>query len=386
MRRRGVLFHVQHLLGVGHLFRAAVLCRALVGEGLKVTVLSGGPPIPEADFGGAEVIQLPALRVLDETFATYVDEAGRPVDSAWEARRRDLVLATFARLKPEVLMVEMFPFGRRRLRFELLPLLKAAMRAAPRPVIVSSVRDVLTARRPERMSEMATLVGQFFDAVLVHGDPAVLPFEASFPRAAEIAERLHYTGYVAPPAPSRGGPAAPGWGEVVVSAGGGAVGEALLRAALAARPLSDHARGRPWRLLAGHNLPDARLQAIQSAAPAGVRVERSRPDFASLLANCAVSISQGGYNTVVDVVNARARAVIVPFSGAGETEQRLRGERLQELGLAWVVDEETLSPSALAAAVDRALEAPRPRTTRIGLDGANKAAKLLAAWAARGHA
>ncbi|MFQ5984174.1 MAG: glycosyltransferase family protein [Alphaproteobacteria bacterium] len=385
MRSQHILLHVQHLLGVGHLFRAAVLTRALVAEGLEVTVLSGGPPVAEVDFGAADVIKLPALRVLDETFASYVDDAGRPVDAAWEARRRELVLATFARLKPAALIVEMFPFGRRRLRFELLPLLDAAVRAEPRPVVVSSVRDVLTARRPDRIRETAALARQFFDAVLVHGDPTVIPFEASFPRAAEIAGRLHYTGYVAPPAPRRGRPSAPGWGEVVVSAGGGAVGEALLQAALAAPSLSGRARGRPWRLLVGRNLPDARLGAMRSAAPPGVQVARNRPDFPKLLANCAVSVSQGGYNTVVNVLNARARAVIVPFSRAGETEQLLRGERLRELGLAWIVNEARLSPTALAAAVDRALKGPRPRTMGIALDGADKAAKLVAAWAARGH-
>ena len=34
--------------------------------------------------------------------------------------------------------------------------------------------------------------------MLVHGDPGLVPFEASFPAAPEIADRLVYTGYVAP--------------------------------------------------------------------------------------------------------------------------------------------------------------------------------------------
>jgi predicted glycosyltransferase len=40
-------------------------------------------------------------------------------------------------------VIELFPFGRRQMRFELLPLLEAARARSPRPWIISSVRDVL---------------------------------------------------------------------------------------------------------------------------------------------------------------------------------------------------------------------------------------------------
>ena len=37
-----VLFYVQHLLGIGHLKRAATRARACAAAGLEVTVVSGG--------------------------------------------------------------------------------------------------------------------------------------------------------------------------------------------------------------------------------------------------------------------------------------------------------------------------------------------------------
>ena len=51
----------------------------------------------------------------------------------------------------------------------------------------------------------------------------------------------------------------------------------------------------------------------------------------SLLAGAGVSISQAGYNTLMEVVQARARAVAVPFAGGNETEQTLRARRLGRL-------------------------------------------------------
>ena len=48
-----------------------------------------------------------------------VDESGLPIDDAWRAARTSLLLETFARVEPAVLLVETFPFGRKLLSFEI---------------------------------------------------------------------------------------------------------------------------------------------------------------------------------------------------------------------------------------------------------------------------
>jgi predicted glycosyltransferase len=60
-----VLFYVQHLLGIGHLKRAATLARGLAADGLEVTLVSGGFPVPELDTGGARFVQLDPVRATD---------------------------------------------------------------------------------------------------------------------------------------------------------------------------------------------------------------------------------------------------------------------------------------------------------------------------------
>ena len=60
-----VLFYVQHLLGIGHLKRAALICRALAAAGLDTTLVSGGMPVPGLDIGGARLHQLPPLRKIE---------------------------------------------------------------------------------------------------------------------------------------------------------------------------------------------------------------------------------------------------------------------------------------------------------------------------------
>jgi len=372
-----VLFYVQHLLGIGHVKRAVTLAHAMRGEGLEVVLVSGGEDVPVIDTGGVTFVQLPPVRAADKSFKVLLGESGNPIDDAWKARRRDLLLDLFQRTRPRILILELFPFGRRQIRFELIPLLDAARAARPRPAIVSSVRDILVEKvKRQRNDEMVTLATTYFDAVLVHGDPALISFDATFPLAAELKGRIHYTGYVVDRAAVAAVAALPASGEVVVSAGGGAVSEDLLRCAIETRPLT--ALGdRTWRLLVGYNLPESRFAELRANAPAGVIVERARPDFLSLLAASRLSISQGGYNTVSEILATGTRGIIVPYAGGEETEQTIRAGLLAERDLVQVVEERHLDPRRLAAAV-AAAEAMTPSADPgVRLDGAEASARIV---------
>ena len=365
-----VFFYVQHLLGIGHLKRAAILARALADAGFEVTLVSGGAPVP----GMRVDIQLPPASAADSSFKTLLDEAGQPIDEAWKRHRAAALLDAWRASRAEVLLVELFPFGRRQMRFELLPLLEDARRLAPRPLVVCSVRDLLQSR-PEREAETAELAARLFDRILVHGDPRLAPFERTFGAARQLEDRLHYTGYVVGDA----GRAQGGEAEVLVSAGGGAVGRRLLEAAMLARSRT-LLRGATWRVLAGINCSEADFQALGRSAQPGVVLERSRDDFAALLANCALSISQAGYNTVAETLQARVRAVLVPFAAGGESEQTLRAQLLAERGAAVMLDESALTAQSLAEAVNRAARAPRPAADLVDLNGARRSAELLREW------
>jgi len=372
--RPGVMFYVQHLLGIGHLKRAATLARAFGEAGLDVTLVSGGQEVPGLQIGSAEFVQLAPLRAADSSFRDLVNDGDEIIDDDFRETRRRALLDTFHRIRPSIILTELFPFGRRQLAFEILPLLEAARSQRPRPCIVSSVRDILVeSPKPERTAEMLQRAEQYYDLVLVHGDPAFVPFDETFPPARRIADKIRYTGYVVE-APTVG--SGDGDGEVIVSAGGGALSEPLFRAAMAARRLT-RLRDRQWRMLAGYALPEEDFRALQSEAPAGVMVERARSDFTQLLAGCALSISQGGYNTVMDILAAKARAVIVPFSGGAETEQTLRARRLSANGAFQVVSDAELSSETLAQAADAALDNPPAGAGALNVEGAAASAGIL---------
>jgi predicted glycosyltransferase len=372
---RRVFFYVQHLLGIGHLRRAAVLARALVAGGFDVLLVSGGAPVEGLALGGARFHQLPPLRAADESLRDLARLDGGPVDEAFQRQRTAGLLGLLRAEAPDVVLTEQFPFGRTRLRFELLPLLEAARGLPKPPLIACSVRDVVRRARPERVAETEQILQRLFDAVLIHGDPRLVPFDRSFAGWARIQERAFYTGYVSERDLAQGMQSAEGKGEVVVSVGGGAVGAPLLEAAIAARPKTALA-DRPWRLLLGENLP-ARDRAALAGAK-GITIEPARSDFTTVLGNATLSISQAGYNTVIETLRCADRAVLVPFASDRESEQADRAEALAERGMVAVVAPGTLSAQSLADAVGRALAGPSLKSfPACDVDGGPKTVALL---------
>ena len=367
-----VFFYVQHLLGIGHLRRAATLARALASNGFDVLLVSGGAPSANLDLGAARFHQLPPVRAIDDKLKVLGHLDGMPVDEAFRDRRSRELLALLQSEAPDIVMTEQFPFGRTQLRSELLPLVQAAAALQPRPRIVSSVRDVVReSASAERIDEMVGWFDRYFDSVLIHADPNLVSFDKSFAAWDRIKDRAHYTGYVVDTDLSRQPQGDAGKGEVIVSAGGGAVGEPLLRAAIAARPLTS-LKDLTWRLLVGSNMRTT-LDAGE-----GVIVEPARADFPTLLKNATLSISQGGYNTVIETLAFADRAVIVPFATDRETEQTRRAEILARRGMIQMVPENQLDGSRLAAAVERALAGRSIRSfPRCDANGGAATAGLL---------
>ncbi|MXQ12860.1 glycosyltransferase [Microvirga makkahensis] len=362
-----VLIVVTHLLGAGHLTRAAALARAFSQAGHATTLVSGGSPARPAGLDGVAFVQLPPVRILGTDFTTLLDEDGAPVDNFRLAERRILLLDTLRTFRPDIVITELFPFGRRVLAGEFMTFLKDARSLDPGPRILCSIRDILAPpSKPERIEETHARILENYEAVLVHGDPRIVPLEATWPVDERIRPLIRYTGYVDEnPEPLEQGDRK----GILVSGGSSAASLPLYRAAIAA---AQEIADRPWRILIGRGVTDADFTALRHGAPSHVTIERARPDFRNLLAHAELSVSQAGYNTVVDLLRSHAKAVLVPFEAGQETEQRLRAERLKALGLAEIVPEADLSPQRLAEAVRHGLSRQQSLPPSIDLDGARE--------------
>jgi predicted glycosyltransferase len=372
-----LLFYCQHSLGIGHLTRSFALAAALA-ERFHVVFLNGGRlppglPVPR----GIQLIDLPPLG-MDDGHTVISRDAAHDDVAQVQLQRRALIDAAVRRHRPAIVLVELFPFGRKKFAGEILPLIRQARQQPGAPArIVCSLRDILVdARRDQQHHDDRArwLAERYFDAVLVHSDPSFARLEASFHPRKPLTVPVHYTGYVVP---ARALAASePRGAHLLVSAGGGIVGDALFRTALQARALLREPL--PMRLIAGPFLPDAQWLALQQAARAftGVEVLRQVPDMVAQMRTARASISQCGYNTALDIVVSGVPALVVPYATAGETEQTERAQRMAALGAMQCLRAAELTPQRLADGIEALLRF-EPRAAVLVLDGAERSAELL---------
>ena len=174
---------------------------------------------------------------------------------------------------------------------------------------------------------------------------------------------VHYTGFVVRDGAGRRRRAASTWWSRRAA---GCVGEPLLRAAAEAQP----ATGVPMRLIAGP-APARRRVAARCARWRGRRLElrRTVPDLGAELRAARASVSQGGYNTALEVVRSGVPGAAVPYATPEEDEQTRRARRLERLGAVRVLAPERLVAATLAAELRRLL-AFEPRPASVDLEGA----------------
>jgi len=388
-----VVFYCQHVLGIGHFFRSLELARAFRRH--RLFLVTGGPgvdvPMPEH----VTEYRLPPLEMDPEFTALFPAERGRSLEEVQE-ERRNLLVSLFATNSVDLFVVELYPFGRRRFGFELLPVLEGIRRGDLGGTrVVCSLRDILVEKknRDTYESRVLDLLNRYFHALLVHADPSVVSLDATFRRRAEIEIPLAYTGFVTPRPPEgsrerlrRRLGLGSGDRLLVASAGGGRVGAPLLQAVLDAYDLMARRRHLLLHLFTGPYMEESDVASLaaRSTFLPGVHVERFTGEFLSFLAAADLSISMAGYNTCMNLLAAEVPALVWPF--AQNQEQRLRADRLAGLGALRVLNDGDLEPDRLAVLMEETMASGTGgRRAVVNLDGAAETVRWLEAWCGEGR-
>lgn len=359
-----VMFVVTHLLGTGHLSRVLTLADAFLDAGHEPLVVSGGFPTPHLERDSIRVRHLPPLRSDGTNFSRLLTPDGE-ADDSYHTSRKSKLLDALADFRPDVLITELFPFGRRNLKAEFQTLLNGT---SGKTLVLSSIRDVLAP--PGKASKLTfanEMIASLYDGVLVHSDPELIPLHLSWPVSESLARKLHYTGFVAQrpmePVQARQG--------ILVSTGGGAVGDKVFEAAIDAAALAPDLQ---WTLVVGG--VEDRVNAFAKAAPMNVSVQGLVPDFRSRLAIAEASVSLVGYNTAMDLLQSGTPGVLVPFDAGNEVEQSIRANALSDLSALEVVPETHLSGPRLLNTL-RGIIAKGTRLPRHeNMDGASRSVEV----------
>lgn len=161
---------------------------------------------------------------------------------------------------------------------------------------------------------------------------------------------------------------------MLVSAGGGSVGDSLYECALEAARLMPGTR---WRILVGGNDAANRIARFEAARSPAL-IEAARSDFRQMLRHAAASVSMCGYNTALDLLQAGTPAVLVPFDAGKEVEQSLRAGSLAPLDGIEVIKTADLTPVGLTQAVRTVMAAHVRATDGFRFDGAARTVEIAA--------
>ncbi|MDX1738026.1 MAG: glycosyltransferase, partial [Alphaproteobacteria bacterium] len=344
---------------------------------------NGGFPENLPNHQASHFHQLPPVKARNGDFNDLIDENGQPINPEWWQNRQVLLLNLFEDIQPDIIVTESFPFARRKFKQELIPLLeKAKSEHIP---IVASIRDILVdPKKPKKRQFAIDLITKFYEAVLIHGEKEITPLEASFPGTEAIADKLFYTGYVSDSFNDEAALKAtqPPISQVIISAGGGAVGEEIYLMAAKAKANCASTNG-IWRFLLGPNLPDAAKEKLSAFADVdkNIVLEDARPDFRDLLGNADLSISQFGYNTAMDILATGIKSISIPYAENDESEQTIRAEIFAKRNLTTPLNQKALTSTLLSDIIEEKLSQaennPPQGHDLFDLDGATKSAKYI---------
>lgn len=374
-----VMFYCQHILGIGHLVRSMEIVRGLIQD-FHVCFINGGEVIPEFDIPpGVEVVNLPAIKTDAEFKELQVVDNLQSLEQVQSIRCNQL-LKVFEQFQPDILIVELFPFGRRRFGFELIPLLEKAKVSQTK--IVSSLRDIVVTKQDKVRHEqkVCKLMNQYFDLLLIHGDPKFINLEESFSRVKDLKAQVYYTGYVVQPPPEKiNHDINSDRPTILVSVGGGRFGHELLDCVVQTAPILEKTLPlHHIQIFTGPFMPQEKFLQLQkmAAGQTNITIDRYTNQLMAYMKQADLSISMSGYNTTMNILMTGVRAMLLPFTGNDDREQSIRANKLAQLGIVKTICQEDLKPEILANKIANYIN-QKPTAINFDFQGVEKTNTLL---------
>lgn len=390
-----VMYYCHDTFGLGHLRRTLKVAGALSSRWphLSQLIVTGSSVADRFEIPpGVDYVKLPAVvKVGEDTYKAR--SLALPFDAVLDLRR-EIVTGAAARFRPDLLLVDHAPAG---LAGEVLPALSHLREHSPHTRLVLGLRDVIDApervRRSWERDHVHPLLDHVYDLIVVYGRQEVFDVVKEYGLSERAARKVNYVGYL-------GGPSAPRSSKeiraeleigpdqrlVLVTAGGGGDGHAVLKAAIEAARQSS-ADDTVWVIVTGPLMPAVERAALatRSAGIAGVSVIEFVDDMPSLMAAADAVVSMGGYNSVCELLATAPPTLLVPRIRP-RREQIIRAHALGERGLLRVLRPQSLTPTRLLAEVRALIDDP-PHGERPTLDGllalTEAFGSLLAPMAAR---
>ena len=379
MGKPAILIYRLHSEGIGKLLYCLALAKSLRDQYRPVVLNCCALPHGIEAPAGVDVIELPDCE--HSPTASVVNIHGEQKHAPENSERRDLILRIIAELKPEMLLIDTFPLGDSNAENELLPLLEQVRNSSGgSPRVICWVQDIpnrVSSYSRKRDDRTARLLEKYFDMVLVHTDPSFARLEEYFQPENTLSTPVFHTGFLLPGQYSHLANASRA-SRLLVSAGGGATGGPLFRAAIESHRLLWDAERLPMTIIAGPKLAEKEWLELHwlTRDLRAVTIKRSVPNLGAEMSKVRWSVSQCGYGAATEAVASGVAALFVPSSGRRNSEQTDRARRLSHWGAGRLLVQDHLNAVSLANEILQLVRFT-PRETSFSMSGLANSVALI---------
>jgi predicted glycosyltransferase len=381
-----IIFYCQYVWGMGHLFRSIEVARALSEH--EVILVVGGREVDIELPEHVTLVRLPGL-YMDEQFTTLIPEDADKTIAAIQRKRQEILFSLCQTHKPDLFIIELYPFGRTIFGFELQPLLDSIQQGRFGKIkVVCSLRDILVEKRDPKAYEERVLnhLNTHFDLLLIHSDPAIMPLDETFSRVNDIPIPIFYTGFVTRKVKPAAGKKlrrelaiAAREKLIVASAGGGRSGYTLLSNVIEAAHQLANSQQIRLEMFTGPFRDEGEFKKLSANSTKRIRVRQFTKRFLDYLSAADVSVSLAGYNTCMNLLVTRVPALVYPY--LQQREQPLRVGKIKNFLPIKILQDKDLNPIPLGDHIQQMLGASRPSDgVSLNLDGAENSARYLIEW------
>lgn len=358
-----ILMYSHDTFGLGHLRRCRAIAHAIVDrfKGVNVIIISGSQIAGAFDFRArVDFVKIPSVIKL---YNGEYDSIGEYIDLEDILMMRKLIIQRTAEsFQPDLMIVDKEPLG---LKGELIPTLQM-LKGMPAKTILG-LRDVMDSPRNLEAEwtpkDMLAKIADLYDRVWVYGPKRFWNPLDGLDIPLKLEENLRYVGWLERELPSVQPSEMHFLPEnyILVTAGGGGDGIAMMEQVLAARE-HDWQNDFPIVLVTGPFMKSESRERIRLRASrlANVNVIDFEARLEALLANAVGVVGMCGYNTFCEVLSFDRKALFVPRVQPRQ-EQYIRASRARELGLCeMLTPEEASIPDVMARALRRLPEMAQP--------------------------
>jgi predicted glycosyltransferase len=314
----------QSLLGIGHLAQCSTIAKALSSIS-HVTLFSGGRRIEGYSApSGVDFVQLPAVRRDRASGIVPV-----PVDPAYtlaeiEQVRSELLVESYLRIKPRIIIVEFFPFAPNRFGKTLNELFDAINKEQKRPIVICSLRAYpREAMQWDTDTDPAWINEQLrenFSCVLHHADPKLFPLASLGPYIQDALSGISVwqTGFIRRSLIQMEHDR-PSNGLLLTVGGGGGLGAKLLKRWINAAK-ADSPDLFPINAVCGPIMDAIDRKIIHAEQDANITVHDWVANLDELISSSRAVVCMGGYNTLVEALSLRKPVLAFPNSETGDQD------------------------------------------------------------------